>query len=166
MAIRVDHKRRLQLESLERRETPSALGAGVLAESVLHTRPIPFRGSGQVRVISETTRPDGSVQVHSSITGRGNPIGPFSGTVDTTLSPNHSSVTGTSLFTTASGSTIELNLSGSYGRPARITPFRGTFTIIHGTGPFAHATGGGTLNGNANVAQGTLSLRFNGRITE
>jgi hypothetical protein len=72
---------------------------------------------------------------------------------------------GTSSFTAADGSTIDISFAGTFvpGQAPGDATFQGTWTVTGGTRRFADADGGGTYHGSASGDSGVLHL--DGRIS-
>ena len=75
--------------------------------------------------------------------------------------------TGTSTFTAADGSQLQLEIEGTFHFTSQTdVAFSGSWTVISGTGRFEDSSGSGTYHGTASVASNTGELSLNGTVTD
>ena len=148
------------VESLERRETPSA-GLHALTASVHHVYAL--NGSGQGTVTSFTLTPQ--IAVTANVQGSASRLGAFQGTVHATGVGTSHQASGTVVIRNASGSEVDMTLSGSF-KTGKSGSDTGTFwfVITGGTGLAAGSTGSGSLTGSLNPTTGAFKFSFNGKI--
>ena len=140
--------RRLMIEALERRETPSAGLGGSIHEMVRHPRPISLAGAGMAHYTSGTS---GTIAVH------GNAYGTLTGTLTAT-----SPTTLTVVVTNHAGTSLDLLVHGSLTR-GRHPQFHGVLNAGPGSEVNGVAvTGHGAVNGTLNPATETLTFHING----
>ncbi len=141
MTLRSRPRRQFQLESLERRDTPSAGASGTM--QALATKAFSFSGSA--------TGSYSSVDA-ATFHGSASHLGAYTGTLNAT-----GSNCGAIVLSTSNGE-IDLNSVGKYGKASRAGIIHGTFhfTVTGGTGEYAGATGSGTIKATVDHNTGAL----------
>jgi hypothetical protein len=155
---------RAQMETLERRETPTA-AAGLHA---LASMTVAVKGSGNGQVTSEMSAMN-TVVLTANVSGKDQHLGSFTGVVKGQLSPltpTSSSASGTATLTATPGNAVDLTLTGKVHTKKGSSSDTGTFkfTVASGTGEFAGATGSGSGSGTINTSTGSLTFKYQGRV--
>jgi hypothetical protein len=154
---------RAQMETLERRETPTASpGIHALAGSA-----VTVNGSGTGQVTSEVSLPS-SLALTANISGKDARLGGFTGQVmgQIFISKPSSSASGTATLTVATGATVDLSLTGKIRMTKHASAATGSFkfNVLDGTGALVGATGSGTGTGTINETTGALTFKYHGRV--
>ncbi len=177
MASRRQLRRQFQIEGLERRDTPSALTGSVAEIHMEKTKKPPpppkykftavpiSMGTGALTLAPGTlTDTSASLLTSGSITvPKKNAFhasfGAFSGNISVNQ-VGSGQYTGVGQFNLKGGALIlSFNLSGSL-----TTGFNGSFTVVAGSGKFAHTTGTGMVAASVNLQTQTGSLILTGKF--
>jgi hypothetical protein len=169
MATHDRHKRRIEFEALERRETPSAMMGGAHAiHEAARPHIVALRGSGTGNVISLTPLGNGAFRIVTNVNSN-TTLGPLSGQITGTILSSGRVGSGSGQFTAQDGAVVNFSLSGSFKKPKNgSSVVSGSFPLMitGGTKEFAGATGNGRVSGTLNEAAGTFTFTINARVRE
>jgi hypothetical protein len=152
---------------MKRLTLTAALCAVAFGSHISAARPVPIHASIDTDIAIVGVCGATCVVLRTTGSGQASHLGRIS--VD---GPTHTDFaaftqTGTSTFTAADGSKLELAIAGTFHftGPTDVA-FSGTWTVASGTGRFADSDGTGTYRGTGSVATNTGELFLNGTVTD
>jgi hypothetical protein len=162
MPLRQNRTRRPALECLERRECLSSYRSAIVHA---HLRSlIVFAGTMKGNVVEKIPFPDGRTYTLALVTGRAGTEGDISGSISTLIAADEIHAQADAQIHTSRGN-LELGLKEIITPETRgPSHFHGRFTVAHGTGHFASATGAGAIVDGTITSGGSLAFGFNGHI--
>lgn len=161
------HRPRLQLEVLERRETPSSFAGAQFHTLAARPAAIVQRFSGRGSAVPTGQPNTGSITGTTKLPGQ--PLQLFNGTMTINIAPNQRFVSGVATMIVGDSSANSIN--GNFRGPIRLrgSTLNGnglSFTISPAnsdpSNQFAKVRGGGRLNLTGNISNQTLNFTFNG----
>jgi hypothetical protein len=169
MSTRRTQKARPTFETLERRETPTAMAGAAavahqVAEMAVHSAAVTsvLKGSGHVTLTKQTPLNNGGLFAIGRITGQASPIGSFIGVENVLFTPGLKAFRANVVLQTPDGSRLVLVVLSHTNNGSTAT---GTYKIVAGTKRLAHATGSGVVNGTLSLATASLNFNFRGTLT-
>jgi hypothetical protein len=154
---------RAGIESLERRETPSA---SVFAASATNVVPLNGSGSGQSSGLVTLPAP-GYFLALTNITGSIQGVSTFTAQGGTSVTLHHNAI-GDVNFTLADGDHLVVRLRGTVHTPTVLSPnptsatFK--FRILGGTGALNGASGNGQLDARFDPVTHAFTFTFRGKL--